>query len=1036
MSIWDICIKRPIFTVMLVSAPLVLGIVSYNRLGVDLFPNVELPVVRVTTTLKGASVEEMETSVTKPLEEIINTVEGIDELRSTTKEGISFITVQFLLQKNRDVAAQEVRDKISTIVANLPDGTDPPIIDKFDINAMPVLTIAVSGARPIQEVTEIARKRIKEDLESVSGVGAVILVGGRQRAVNVFVDTDKLTSFSLSIEDVRQALIRQNLELPGGRVDQGPQESVLRIMGRVPETVDFNKLIVARQGEFLVRIEDVGRVEDSFEEPRGLSRMNGENAVSLIVQKQAGDNTVKVVEAVKQRLERLQEALPSDIKSFIVRDQSRFIRRSIEEVQFHLVIAAGLVGLTILLFIRDWRTTVIATLSIPASIVTTFAFMSYMGYTLNNYTMLGLIMAVGIVIDDAVVIHENIFRHMEEYGRPAIEAAGTATREIALAVVATTLSLLVIFLPVIFMAGRVGRFFSCFGASVAFAIFVSMCVSFTMTPMLCSRFLVLHGGHKGSKSGLVWRAIDGFYGRVLRWSLRRRWVIGLISLALLAVTPLLFKNIGFDFIPRDDQSEYEVAITLPEGYSLQRADATFAELESRFRQLDGVTDLFTIIGDTSGRVARGQGDVTSGSIYVRLIDLSERDYSQFDVMRKARQILKDYPDLRTGVQDVSTFQGSGSRNSMIEVNLRGPDLEKLEEYSSRIVAWMKDDPRFVDMDTSLSLRKPELRVEIDRRRAGDLAVPAQAIATTLNIAVGGLPVSKYKELDEQYDVWLRADLPFRDKREAIDRLMITSPRAGMVQLSSLAELNPTLGPATIDHFGLQRQVVVNSNLEMGIPLGDAVRDTQAFVESMQLPADYRFEFVGRAKVLAETMSNFLIAFLVSFLFMYMILAAQFESFVHPITILLALPLTLPFALISLMMLRTNLDIYAMFGLFMLFGIVKKNGILQVDYTNVLRAKGVPRDEAILEANHTRLRPILMTTVMLIAAMVPIALGRGPGSASRASLAKVILGGQSLSLLLTLLVTPVAYSLWDDVTRLWVAWRRKPQLKPEAPARDN
>jgi len=1055
MSIWDLCIKRPIFTVMLVSAPLVLGIVSYSRLGVDLFPNVELPVVRVTTTLKGASVEEMETSVTKPLEEIINTVEKIDELRSQTKEGISFITVQFLLEKNRDVAAQEVRDKISTIIAQLPDGTDPPIIDKFDVNAMPVLTIAVSGDRPIQEVTEIARNRIKEDLERVSGVGAVILVGGRQRAINVFVDTDKLTSYNLSIEDVRQALIRQNLELPGGRVDQGPQEQVLRIMGRMALPADFADLVVANQNGYLVRIADIGRVEDSYEEPRGLSRMDEANAVSLIVQKQAGDNTVEVVDRVKQRLERLQSTLPPDIKTFVVRDQSRFIKRSIEEVKFHLVIAATLVGLTILLFIRDWRTTVIATLSIPASIITTFAFMSYMGYTLNNYTMLGLILAVGIVIDDAVVIHENIFRHMEEYNRPARQAAGSATREIALAVMATTLSLLVIFAPVVFMAGRIGRFFSCFGATVAFAIFASMCISFTMTPMLCSRFLLLKSGHKGSKSGLIWRAIDGFYGLALRWSMRHRWVIVLAAVGMLAITPLLFRVIGFDFIPRDDQSEFEVAITLPEGYSLQRADEVFAEIEGRLRNVRGVTNLFTLIGDTTGRVARGQGDVTTGSIYARMVDLEERVpplldfgywkamlsgnkesyaakyYSQFDVMRQVRAILKEYPDLRAGVQDVSAFQGSGARQSMIDLNLRGPDLEKLVEYSDKIMGWMQKQPRFADIDTSLSLRKPELRVEIDRKRAGDLGIPAQAIATTLNVSVGGEPVSRYKELDEQYDVWLRAELPFRDKKEAIDRLMLSSPRAGLVQTSSLANLRPTLGPATIDHFGMQRQVVVNANLEVGVALGDAVKDLTACVESLDLPADYRFEFLGRAKVLAESSGNFLIAFLISFVFMYMILAAQFESFVHPITILLALPLTLPFAILSLMMLRTNLDIYAMFGLFMLFGIVKKNGILQVDYTNVLRAKGVPRYEAIMQANHTRLRPILMTTVMLIAAMVPIALGRGPGAAARASLAKVILGGQTLSLLLTLLLTPVAYSLWDDLGRGFAWVRSRLAAKPHA-----
>lgn len=1042
MKIWDLCIKRPIFTVMLVSAPLVLGLVSYSRMGVDLFPNVELPIVVVTTTLKGASVEEMETGVTKPIEEIINTVSGIDELRSTTKEGISRVVAQFVLEKSRDVAAQEVRDKISTIQALLPEGTDPSIIDKFDLDASPVMTLAVSGQRSMQEITEIARKRIKEDLESIFGVGAVILVGGRPRAINVYVDTDKLGSYNLSIEEVRQGLVRQNLELPGGRVDQGSRELVLRTMGRVESAAGFRELIVTEKNGYPIRIKDIGRVEDSFEEPRGLSRLytdkvqadgstrlEGKNAVSMIVQKQSGANTVQVVERVKKRLAQLEKILPADIKTFIIRDQSRFIVKSIEEVKFHLVIAAVLVGLTILLFIRDWRTTIIATLSIPASIVGTFAFMDYMGFTFNNISMLGLILAVGIVIDDAVVIHENIFRHMEEHDHPAMVAASTATAEIALAVVATTMSLLVIFFPVVFMAGRIGRFFSSFGATVAFAIFMSMCISFTMTPMLCSRFLVLDKKHKGSKSGLIWRAIDTSYGAILRWSLHHRWVIVLVCLGFLGSTPILFRLIGFDFIPRDDQSEFEVAITLPEGYSLDRADRTFQELEGRLKQLRGVTNMFTVIGDTSGRVSRGQGDITTGSIYVRLLDLSERPYTQFEVMRDARAILKDYPDLRSAVQDVSAFQSSGFRQVMIDLNLRGPDLVKLEKFSNQIADWMKSQADFVDVDTSLSLRKPELRVQIDRERAADLGIPVQAIAATLNVSVGGQPISKYKELDEQYDVWLRAEHPYRNTAEAIGRLMIVSPKAGLVQLSNLARLEATKGPGSIDRFGMQRQVVISANLEIGKPLGKAVEEIAAHVTEMHLPADYRWEFIGRAKTQAESNGNFLIAFVISFIFMYMILAAQFESFIHPITILLALPLTLPFALISLMLLRTNLDIYAMFGLFMLFGIVKKNGILQVDYTNVLREKGLPRDEAILEANHTRLRPILMTTMMLIAAMVPIALGQGPGAASRASLAKVILGGQTLSLLLTLLVTPVAYSMWDDLIRLVArrkaAWFSRP-----------
>lgn len=1130
MNIWDLCIRRPVFTVMLVSAPLVLGLVSYNMLGVDLFPNVELPVVVVTTTLKGTSVEEMETSVTKPLEEIINTVNGIDELRSTTQEGLSRITVQFFLDKNRDVAAQEVRDKISTIMAQLPEGVDPPIIDKFDINAMPVMTIAVSGKRAMREITEIARKKIKEDLESVSGVGAVILVGGRQRAVNIIIDTDKLTSYHLSIDELRGALVRQNLELPGGRVDQGQRELVLRTMGRVETPAAFRELIIANQNGYPVRIRDVGRVEDTYEEPRGRSRLNGNDAVSLIVQKQSGANTVEVVNAVRKRLDRLTEALPPDIGTFVVKDQAKFIGRSIEEVKFHLVIAALLVGLTILLFIQDWRTTVIATLSIPASIISTFAFMYYMGYTLNNIVMLGLILAVGIVIDDAVVIHENIFRHMEEYGRTAKEAASAATREIALAVMATTMSLLVIFVPVIFMQGRVGRFFSSFGATVAFAIFMSMCISFTMTPMLCSRFLKMSKNHKGSKTNWFWRGVDGGYGWLLKWSLRHRWVIVLGCIGLLAVTPTLFRIVGFDFIPRDDQSEFEVAITMPEGYSLVQAEGVFAELEQRIGKLRGVTDVFSAIGDMSGRVSRGQGDVTAGTIYARMTDLEKRTikwydvghwfnrlagrtedrnkyFTQFEVQADAREIMKQYPDLRVSVQDVAAFAAQGFRQAMIDFNLRGPDLNKLQSYSNEIMAWLRHDelrwaiakeqPRhatmkdeelsrlvqsnlqkdpqfyqrmlglaverqknpgvsddeinrmvderlkqeaepycafkqtsyFVDVDTSLTLRKPELRVIPDRRRASDLGIPIQSIASTLNILVGGEPVSKYKELDEQYDVWLRADLPYRDRANSIQRLMILSPRAGLVELSNVADLVPAKGPATIDRFGMQRQVVVTANLEGNKALGDAVNDLSAYVRTMQLPVDYRWEFLGRAKTLHESNSGFLVAFLVSFLFMYMILAAQFESFIHPVTILLSLPLTLPFAIISLILLRTNLDIYAMFGLFMLFGIVKKNGILQVDYMNVLRGRGRPRDEAILEANHTRLRPILMTTVMLIAAMVPIALGQGPGAASRASIAKVILGGQSLSLLLTLLVVPVAYSMWDDLGNF--VWRMSGSLRRTA-----
>ncbi len=1067
MSIWEICIRRPVFTAMLLAAPLVLGIASYFRLGVDLFPNVDLPVVVITTTLRGASAEEVETTITKPIEEIVNTVSGIDELRSTTKEGFSQVTIQFVLEKNGAVAAAEADAKVRSLLSQLPVGTDAPIIDRFDLDASPVLTIAVSGRRDLREVTELARKRIKEDLETLSGVGAVSLVGGRERAINVFVDPEKLLKYpNLSIEDVRQALIRENQEQPGGRVDQGRGEVVLRTLGRIEDPRDFEKLIIANRNGQPIRIEDVGRVEDSIEEPRGVSRLwvrahnpenqpLGDNAISLIVQKQSGSNTVEVVDRVKARLLKILPDLPDDLQVEIIRDQSRFIKTSIEEVKIHLFMAGFLVSLTILWFMNDWRTTLIATTAIPCSMIGTFVFMYAMGFTLNNITLLGMILAIGIVIDDAVVVHENIFRFMEEKKVGPREASLEATNEIALAVVATTLSLLVIFIPVAFMGGRVGRFFSSFGFVVGFSLLASMFVSFTLTPMLCSRFLkatddVAHG----SKSGFLWRMTEKTYMGILEWSLDHRWVVVLGSIAIFCMTPVIFGMIGKDFVPRDDQSEFEVAATLPEGYTLERADEVMGEIERRIRKFEGVEETYTVIGETSGRVTKGQGDVTKATLYVRLQDLGDREftpffslgertswlggiwhdmtrsvgfgrlaYTQFDIQARARVVLEDFPDLRASVQDVSAFQGSGFRQVEIDFNLAGPDMEKLKEYSEQIAGWMRDQGYFVDVDTSLSLRKPELRIRPDRERLSDLGVTIEAVSSTANVLVGGLPVSKYREFDEQYDVWLRADKDYRNDPETIGRLTVPSTRtpSGVVRLGSVVRLERALGPNTIDRFGRQRQVVVSANLT-NKSLGEAVILLGNHVREMGLPPQYRWEFIGRAKTLSESNANFVIAFGLAFLFMYMILAAQFESFIHPISILIALPLTIPFALFSLWILRTNLDIYAMFGLFMLFGIVKKNGILQIDYMNTLRDRGLAQREAILEANATRLRPIMMTTIMLLAAMVPMALGQGPGASTRSGMAKLILGGQLLSLLLTLLLTPIAYSIWEDLGH-WI-WGKK------------
>lgn len=1060
LGIADLCISRPVFATMVNLLLVVLGWFSFRSIGVDQFPNVDLPIVTVATTLRGASPEEVETSVTKPLEEIINTVQGIDELSSTSLEGISFITVQFLLERNRDVAAQDVRDKVNSILARLPDGTDPPIIDKFDIDAAPVLSISVSAPRDLKEITYIADKSIKQNLETVQDVGAVTIVGGRRRAVQIAVDLGRLRAHNLTIDDVSSALAEQNLEMPGGRVDQGSRELVVRTLGRMQEVKDFNNLIVANFRGQPIYLKDIATIADSVEEPRSLSRLNGTNSVTLVVRKQSGSNTVKLIDAVKQRLEELKSILPPDFKLTVIRDQSIFINRSLDELSLHLMLGAVLVALTVFFFLHDWRGTLIASVAIPASLIATFTLMRGMGYTLNNFTMLGMVFAVGIVIDDAIVILENIHRTMEEKGWSGARAASYATKEIALAVLATTLSLVVIFLPLAFMQGRIGRFFSSYGVTVAFAIMVSLFISFTLTPMLASRFLRHTTNErqreKKAHGGPIMRAVGGAYLGVLRWCLHHRWVVVLSVLGCMASLVVLVKLTTFNFMPQDDSSEFEIAFQAPEGSTLQRTSDIATQIEQRVRamRIDGqpvVTDTLITIGETSGRVGKGEGDVTKASIYCRLPELGgristllgkSRRWSQFQAMGEARKILVDFPDLRAGVQMVFGMAGGG-RNSDIQLNLVGPDLDKLSLYSSQIIEKLRGKEGFVDLDTTLSNRKPELQAHIDRAKASQFGLHVAHIASALRTLVGGDIVGTYKEGDDQYDVWLRANPESRGTEEALDQIMLRrgggragldiGPEASLVQLVNLLKFEESRGPNQIDRYQRQRKVTVIGNL-VNYPLSQAMDDVRAAVAELNLPADYRVIFTGRAKTLQETFQNFFIAFGMAMVFMYMILAAQFEHFVHPISIMLAVPLSLPFALLSMLLLGEPLNIYAIFGLFMLFGIVKKNGILQIDYTNTLRARGLDRESALLQANRVRLRPILMTTMMLVASMIPIALGTGPGSGGRASMAKVIIGGQLLCLLLTLLVTPITYSIFDDwgAGRFWVrrTKRAEPAPRPE------
>ena len=1041
----DLCIRRPVFATMLNLLLLIVGVAAFRDLGVDQVPNVELPIITVTTTFRGASPEEVETSVTRPIEEIINTVEGLDELSSSSREGVSQVTAGFLLDRNRDLAAQDVRDKVNSILARLPVGIDPPIIDKFEVDATPVLAVAVSAPRDLKEITYITDKQLKQNLETVPEVGAISLIGGRTRAVQIAVDTDRLREFNLTIEEVRAALAAQNVEVPGGRMDQGARELVVRTLGRMEKVRDFNRLIVANSGGQPIYLEQIASISDGVEEPRTVSQYDGANTVTLVIRKHSGSNSVKLIAALKQRLEQLRPTLPQDFHYDIVRDQSRFILRNLDEVSFHLVLGMVLVAITVFLFLHDWRGTVIASIAIPVSVVATFALMKWMGFTLNNSTMLGLTFAVGVVIDDAIVVLENIHRVMEERACSAFEAALEGTREIALAVVATTLSLVVIFVPLAFMKGRTGLFFSSYGWTVAFAILVSLFVSFTLTPMLASRFLKHTADpvarERKAHGGPLMRWLARKYGDILAWSLGHRALVMLVCAACVASLYWLIPASRFAFFPLDDSSEFEISIQTPEGTTLKRTLEICTEIENELKAfriggVAAVSDTMITIGPTSGRIGKGEGDVTLGTIYCRLPDLGSRTsqlmgksrtWSQDEVMRDARRVLARYPDVRSAVQRIGAL-GGGGRNGDLSFNLVGPDLARLTEYSEQIVNRLRTNPGLADVDTTLANRKPEVQVHIDREKASQFGLRVDDIASALRTLVGGQIVGTFKEADDQYDVWIRAEHPDRATSEAVGQIMlraapVNGAAAGeLVQLSNFVRLDEARGPNQIDRFQRQRRVTIQSNLAPNYALGEGMRFVEEQVREMNLPPEYSVVFVGRAKQLQETLQNFLYAFLAAVLFMYMILAAQFEHFVHPIAIMLAVPLALPFALGWMLLLGEQLNFFAIFGLFMLVGIVKKNGILQVDYTNTLRAAGVPREEAILKANQVRLRPILMTTMLLVVSMIPIALGQGPGAGGRASMAKVIIGGQMLCLLLTLLVTPVSYAIFDDWGK-GIFWRK-------------
>lgn len=1019
LTLWDLCIDRPVMASMIVATLMVLGLFSYRELGVDFFPRVELPNIVVTTTLPGSGPEEIETQVTKVIEEAVNTISGIDELRSTSFEGLSQVVVIFKLDEEPDACAQDVRDRVGRVLSRLPQGIDPPVIEKFASDAHPILSVVVSGEMPIRDLTEFARKQVKEPLESVTGVGQITMVGGREREIHVSVDPMRLLAHRVTAAQVQIALRNQNIEIPGGRVETGSRDLLVRTAGRITRVEDFARIVVVERGSSNILLGDLATITDSQEEARTMARLDGRPAIRLVIRKQSGTNTVQVVEDVREKLGELRGIVPEGVVLEPVQDQSRFIMASFHSVMEHLISGSLLAAFVVFLFLGTLRSTLIAAIAIPTSIVATFTLMRIQDFTLDQMTMLGLTLAVGMVIDDAIVVLENIFRHVDELGAEPIQAAREGTREIALAVLATTASLVVIFVPVAFMPGIVGRFLKSFGLTMAFSVCVSTLISFVLTPPMCAYLLRKSDVETAGGESWIDRYLTSPYGKLLEFSMRHRWLIMLLGLACILSTVPLGQAVSHDLIPHDDQSEFLVDIITEEGTSLARTSEILAEIEAELETYPEVALQLTTIGDKVGAAAN------EGGIYVGLTPLESREVGQFEVMTRARDYLaKRFPEMRSAVSQVPQLSGGGFREVDMDLSFQGPDLKVLEKTAREVHTLLKGTPGVVDLDTSLSEGKPELVVDVDRARAASLGVDMLELASTLRLLVGGdeEQITRYKDLEksEEYEVRVRLGESFRNAPEDLQSLPVRA-RDGLVPLGSVATIRQAIGPTKIERYGRQRQVSVYTNLQ-GIGLGEAQALVDGKMKALQLPPGYSYGYLGRSKVMKEQQQGFLLAFALSTIFMYIVLAAQFESLVHPVTILLSLPLCVPFGILSLLIMNERMNLYSTLGLFMLFGIVKKNSILQVDYANTLRERGMEMLPAILESNRTRLRPILMTTFTLVAGMLPMALGQGPGAGSRRSMAIVVIGGQTLCLLITLLLTPVAYSLFDEFSNSrFVGW---------------
>ncbi len=1015
MILSEVSIRRPVFATMMTAALLVLGVTSFFALSIDLFPEIDFPYVVVTVVYPGASAESVELDVSKKIEDAVSTIAGVEHIQTTAQEGFSLTVIQFTLETKSLDAAAEVRDKVTAIRADLPNDIDPPVIQRYDPADRPIIALAISGKQSMRDLTKYIEDVIRPRLESVEGVGAATIVGGAEREIQVRLIPERLKALDISPAMVAAKLQSANIELPAGRMVDGSREWIVRTMGRFTSLQQMRELVVLTPKGAKVRLGDIAEVIDTEAEKTSASRLNGVPSVGVDILRQSGANTVKVADGVKAEIASMQNELPAGMQIVIAQDDSKFIQDSVNDVLVNILWGGALAVLVIFLFLANARSTIISALAIPTSIIATFTLMRMLHFTINMMTLLGISLAVGLLIDDAIVVIENIYRHME-MGKKPMQAARDATNEIGLAVSATAFSIIVVFLPVAFMSGIVGRFFYSFGMTVAFAIAVSLFVAFTLTPMLSSRFLKPQAQIVNTKTHRIltsWSRIfkhieERWYRPSLAWCLRHRWLtIGVATLAFLASLSLI-QFIGTEFMPQTDQNVFYVTFEGQAGNRLQTTVDEIEPVEKLLLSHPQITSVLTTIGS-------GQNTVSEGSITVELLEKSQRSVSADSLMKVVREQLRAIPGFFFTVE----LQESRGGGRPVELSVRGPNLDQLEEYTNDLRNRIKDIPGLVDLKSSLEPGKPEMRIYLDRDLAADLGVGTGELAQGLRTFIDGDVVSRYKEEDDEYDIRLQVDEQSRHEPNRIGILPVASNKdidgrdRFTVPLNQISHIERSVGPAQINRYDRMREIRLSGSV-VDRPAGNVRADVMMQADSIKVMPGYNISAVGEAEIQQESFGYIFTALILAVIFIYLVLASQYNSFVDPLSIMMSQPLAIIGAMVSLLIFGSAFSIISLIGIVLLMGLVTKNAILLIDFARQRRAQGMERNAAIQEAGPIRFRPILMTALSTIFGVLPLALGLGEGAELRAPIARAVMGGMISSTMLTLLVIPVVYTMLDDI----------------------